>query len=32
MGVILFRILITDKSELNDLMQVQEQAFCSLVD
>lgn len=32
MGVILFRILITDKSELNDLMQVQEQAYCSLVD
>lgn len=32
MGVILFRILITDKSELNDLMQLQEQAYCSLVD
>ena len=32
MGVILFRILVTDESELNDLMQVQEQAYCSLVD
>ena len=32
MGVILFRILVTDESKLNDLMQVQEQAYCSLVD
>ena len=31
-GIILFRILVTDKSKLNDLMQVQEQAYCSPVD